>query len=276
MVLTRWRRVTSILNGRRLFSQEVKKTHFGFQEVNEDEKESLVRQVFKSVANNYDTMNDLMSVGVHRLWKDELISQISPSHNTKLLDVAGGTGDIAFRFMESVKKQYGSEMESSVRIIDINPDMLNVGRERQKQFGYKAIEFEEGNAENLNTVEDESIDVYTIAFGIRNCTHIDRVISEAYRVLKPGGRFTCLEFSHVENPLIRSVYDLHSFYAIPAIGGLVANDRDSYQYLVESIRKFPTQQNFANMIRDAGFRTVGDGYENLTFGVAAIHTGYKV
>ncbi|KAJ2997685.1 2-hexaprenyl-6-methoxy-1,4-benzoquinone methyltransferase [Globomyces sp. JEL0801] len=230
MVLTRWRRVTSILNGRRLFSQEVKKTHFGFQEVNEDEKESLVRQVFKSVANNYDTMNDLMSVGVHRLWKDELISQISPSHNTKLLDVAGGT----------------------------------------------AIEFEEGNAENLNTVEDESIDVYTIAFGIRNCTHIDRVISEAYRVLKPGGRFTCLEFSHVENPLIRSVYDLHSFYAIPAIGGLVANDRDSYQYLVESIRKFPTQQNFANMIRDAGFRTVGDGYENLTFGVAAIHTGYKV
>ncbi len=137
------------------------------------------------------------------------------------------------------------------------------------------MEFEEGNAESLN-LPDNSVDAYTIAFGIRNCTHIDRVISEAYRVLKPGGRFMVLEFSHVENPVLRLGYDLHSFYVIPTLGQVVAHDRDSYQYLVESIRKFPKQQEFAQMIRDAGFKTIGDGYENLTFGVAAIHSGFKI
>ncbi|KAJ3270666.1 2-hexaprenyl-6-methoxy-1,4-benzoquinone methyltransferase, partial [Terramyces sp. JEL0728] len=197
----------------------------------------------------------VMSGGVHRLWKDHFISKLSPTNSTKLLDVAGGTGDIAFRFIDKIRKEYGTDPD--VRVLDINENMLQVGRERAEKRGYE-LEFIQGNAEQLQ-FENDSFDAYTIAFGIRNCTHIDKVLSEAYRVLKPG-----------------AAYDLHSFYMIPKMGELIANDRESYQYLVESIRKFPKQAEFSEMIRNAGFKTVGDGYENLTFGVAAIHSGYKL
>ncbi|KAJ3314694.1 2-hexaprenyl-6-methoxy-1,4-benzoquinone methyltransferase [Boothiomyces sp. JEL0838] len=247
-------------------------THFGFRQVDVKEKESLVKNVFESVAPSYDIMNDVMSGGIHRLWKDYFISKLSPTNSTKLLDVAGGTGDIAFRFIDKIRKEYGTDPD--VRVLDINENMLQVGRERAKKKGYE-LEFVQGNAEELQ-FENDTFDAYTIAFGIRNCTHVDRVLSEAYRVLKPGGRFMCLEFSHVESPLIKAMYDMHSFYMIPKMGELIANDRESYQYLVESIRKFPKQTEFAEMIRNAGFKTVGDGYENLTFGVAAIHSGYKL
>ncbi|KAJ3106397.1 2-hexaprenyl-6-methoxy-1,4-benzoquinone methyltransferase [Phlyctochytrium planicorne] len=255
-----------------------------------------VGQVFRNVADKYDVMNDFMSAGIHRLWKDHFVRTLSPSHNTKLLDVAGGTGDIAFRFLDYARAAYGPSHQASVKVVDINPAMLEVGRKRASSLGYLssrnsmvecivnysmnnpagAISFEEGNAENLSTVEDSSVDAYTIAFGIRNCTHVDQVIREAYRVLKPGGRFMVLEFSHVNTPILSNIYDIYSFNVIPALGGIVANDQQSYQYLVESIRKFPPQPEFARMIEEAGFTLSGQGWEDLTFGVAAIHSGYKL
>ncbi|KAJ3127131.1 2-hexaprenyl-6-methoxy-1,4-benzoquinone methyltransferase [Physocladia obscura] len=254
-------------------------THFGYKTVREEDKEQLVGSVFRNVASKYDVMNDFMSGGVHRLWKDHLIQTLNPGPNVKLLDVAGGTGDIAFRFLDYCKKVYGANNTASVTVVDINPAMLEVGKERSKRFGFAdsgKIFFQEGNAENLVNIEDASVDAYTIAFGIRNCTHVDRVVSEAYRVLKPGGRFTVLEFGQVENPLVKGIYDLYSFQVIPRIGQIVAGDAESYQYLVESIRKFPPQPKFAAMIKNAGFTLVGQGWEDLTFGVAAIHTGFKV
>ncbi|KAJ3371797.1 2-hexaprenyl-6-methoxy-1,4-benzoquinone methyltransferase [Kappamyces sp. JEL0680] len=251
-------------------------THFGFKTIPKTEKETLVGQVFKSVAGNYDVMNDFMSAGIHRLWKDEFIKRLSPTPDMKLLDVAGGTGDIAFRFVESIQKEYGVRADGNVRLVDINPAMLQVGQERAAKRGYLGITFEEGNAEMLENVPSDSVDAYTIAFGIRNCTNIDKVIAEAYRVLKPGGRFMVLEFSHVSNPVLSKFYDLHSFHVIPALGELVAHDRNSYQYLVESIRNFPKQDDFVQLIRAAGFKTFGQGYQNLTFGVAAIHSGFKL
>ncbi|KAI8326514.1 ubiquinone/menaquinone [Martensiomyces pterosporus] len=241
-------------------------------------KESLVRSVFSNVASNYDVMNDAMSMGIHRLWKDHFIRKMAPAPNAKLLDVAGGTGDIAQRFLEYQDTINSDTKESSVHMVDINPEMLAEGEKRFAGSRWTQdgrIGFTVGNAEKLDFVEDESFDVYSIAFGIRNCTHPDRVVKEAYRVLKPGGRFMCLEFSRVENPVLAQVYDLHSFYVIPKLGELIANDRKSYEYLVESIRKFPAQREFAQIIRDAGFTTIGQGYENLTFGTVAIHTGYK-
>ncbi|ORY05444.1 ubiquinone/menaquinone [Basidiobolus meristosporus CBS 931.73] len=253
-------------------------THFGFTNVPESEKETLVGQVFANVASKYDIMNDAMSGGVHRLWKDHFIRKMDPAPGTKLLDVAGGTGDIAMRFLNYCKEVHGDKT-ASVTMMDINPNMLKVGEERFQQTPYHGsgqISFKVGNAEKLTEVPDSSVDVYTIAFGIRNCTHVDKVLEEAHRVLKPGGRFMCLEFSRVDTPIISSIYDLYSFHVIPAVGEIVANDRNSYQYLVESIRKFPDQKTFAQMIRNAGFTTVGDGYENLTFGVAAIHSGIKL
>ncbi|KAJ3130053.1 2-hexaprenyl-6-methoxy-1,4-benzoquinone methyltransferase [Nowakowskiella sp. JEL0407] len=254
-----------------------KTTHFGYKTVPEDLKEDLVGQVFGSVAKNYDTMNDFMSMGIHRLWKDHYINKLSPTRDTKLLDVAGGTGDIAFRFLNYVKRLYGPMHDASVMVVDINPAMLEVGKVRavgmlQSDEDMAKIQFKEGNAENLVDIESESADAYTIAFGIRNCTHIDKVLKEAYRVLKPGGRFMCLEFGKVDNPVISRIYETYSFEVIPKIGHVVANDKDSYQYLVESIRKFPSQPEFAQMIRDAGFTVVGKGWEDLTFGVAAIHS----
>ncbi|KAJ2145996.1 hypothetical protein IW142_002316 [Coemansia sp. RSA 564] len=204
-------------------------THFGFKTVPKDMKETLVRNVFSKVASNYDIMNDAMSMGVHRLWKDHFIRSMSPARGAKLIDVAGGTGDIAQRFLEYQDKING-DSTSSVHMVDINPDMLREGEQRfasTKWHDDERIGFTVGNAENLEFVKDGEFDVYTIAFGIRNCTHPERVVREAYRVLKPGGRFMCLEFSRVSNPVLASLYDMHSFYVIPKLGELIANDRQS-------------------------------------------------
>ncbi|KAJ3333782.1 2-hexaprenyl-6-methoxy-1,4-benzoquinone methyltransferase [Blyttiomyces sp. JEL0837] len=276
---------------------EEKVTHFGFKTVPEDRKEEMVGEVFRNVASKYDVMNDAMSLGVHRLWKDHFMRVLSPGPQTELVDVAGGTGDIAFRFLDHVKAMHGPNNSAKVTVVDINPAMLEVGKERAAKMNYLQgnISFVEGNAENLSMVPDSSVDAFTIAFGIRNCTHVDRVVQEAYRVLRPGGRFMCLEFGRVDTPIIKSYvpthrvfilykseimgtmfYDIYSFQVIPAIGQAVANDRESYQYLVESIRKFPPQPEFAKLIQDTGFTLQGKGWEDLTFGVAAIHSGFKL
>ncbi|KAJ3158857.1 2-hexaprenyl-6-methoxy-1,4-benzoquinone methyltransferase [Geranomyces michiganensis] len=256
-------------------------THFGFRTIPAHEKESLVGRVFGNVAQSYDLMNDVMSGGVHRLWKDHYMRTLAPSSTTQHLDVAGGTGDIAFRFLDHVRgvtpdKGLGT---AKVTVVDINPAMLEVGKRRAVELGYRDtshLEFLEGNAENLHQIADSSVDLYTIAFGIRNCTHVDRVLEEAYRVLKPGGRLSVLEFSSVNNPLLGPLYEFYSFRVIPAMGEMVAGDRESYAYLVESIRKFPAQPVFRDMIKTAGFKVQGQGWEDLTFGVAAIHTGFKI
>ncbi|OAD76387.1 hypothetical protein PHYBLDRAFT_110261 [Phycomyces blakesleeanus NRRL 1555(-)] len=256
-------------------TKETKTTHFGFRDVAENEKESLVHNVFANVAGSYDIMNDAMSMGIHRIWKDEFIRNMAPGPGTKLLDVAG---DIALRFLDFCKNIH-RDSTASVTMVDINPHMLEEGKKRFQKTQYahtNQANFLVQNAENLEAIPDASVDVYTIAFGIRNCTHVDRVVKEAYRVLKPGGRFMCLEFSKVDNPVIGKFYDIYSFDIIPTLGQVIANDRDSYQYLVESIRQFYSQDEFAKIIRDAGFSTVGKGYENLTFGVAAIHSGFKM
>lgn len=256
-------------------------THFGYQTVAEADKERLVGTVFGNVASKYDIMNDLMSAGVHRVWKNRLIQMLSPMEDTQLLDVAGGTGDIAFRYLDHVRNfsanYHGDAAPYSahVTVLDINAEMLKVGQQRADKLGYNdpvEIDWVCANAEQL-PIKDASMDAYTIAFGIRNCTHIDKVLSEAYRVLKPGGRFMCLEFGRVQQPLVSSLYDLFSFEIIPKIGQVVAQDGDSYKYLVESIRKFPPQPVFAEMIKTAGFKQVE--WEDLTFGVAAIHSGWK-
>ncbi|KAK1369920.1 2-methoxy-6-polyprenyl-1,4-benzoquinol methylase, mitochondrial [Heracleum sosnowskyi] len=260
-------------------------TSFGYKEVPEEEKSKLVGNVFTSVASNYDLMNDLMSAGLHRLWKERLVSKLNPFPGMKHLDVAGGTGDVAFRILESINSvrhkalrdtfEDNLQEETQIYVCDINPNMLNVGKIRAQERGLGedgSLVWVEGDAEALN-FEDGSIDGYTIAFGIRNVTHIEKVLSEAYRVLKKGGRFLCLELSHVENPAFKQFYDYYSFSVIPAIGELVAGDRNSYQYLVESIRKFPSQEKFASLISEAGFQKVE--YENLVGGVVAIHSGLK-
>ncbi|BGP48281.1 2-hexaprenyl-6-methoxy-1,4-benzoquinone methyltransferase [Rhodotorula kratochvilovae] len=254
-------------------------THFGFRDVPEQLKESLVRGVFSSVASSYDVMNDAMSLGIHRLWKDHYVSKLDPHGGLKCLDVAGGTGDIAMRILDHARTKYG-DRELSVAMLDINPEMLEEGKKRFAQTMYHAtpqISFHVGNAEQLTEFADNSLDLYTISFGIRNCTHVDRVLKEAHRVLKPGGVFSCLEFSHVENPVLAKAYDFWSFNVLPPMGHVLAGDRDSYQYLAESIRKFYPPQVFAQMIRDAGFAVAPDEpWEPLTFNVAAIHTGVKV
>ncbi|XP_020590833.1 2-methoxy-6-polyprenyl-1,4-benzoquinol methylase, mitochondrial [Phalaenopsis equestris] len=259
-------------------------TSFGFKEVPEEEKSKLVGNVFSSVASNYDLMNDLMSGGLHRLWKDRLVSKLHPFTGMKHLDVAGGTGDVAFRILQRIKSVSHSAMQSSlddfneesqIYVCDINPNMLDIGKKRAIEQGFseeKSLVWLEGDAEALK-FEDNSMDGYTIAFGIRNVTHIEQALSEAYRVLKRGGRFLCLELSHVEQPFFKQIYDYYSFNVIPAIGELVAGDRESYQYLVESIRRFPNQDTFARMIADTGFWKVE--YENLVGGVVAIHSAVK-
>ena len=262
--------------GSRLYVQqhrlESSKTHFGFQTIDSEEKEGKVKEVFHSVADSYDKMNDAMSFGVHRLWKDYFVDKINPQPHYKCLDVAGGTGDIAFRIYKHMQN-ISSDVENIV-ICDINTEMLRVGQERAKEIGINHnFSWVEGNAEAL-PFENEDFDVYTIAFGIRNCTHIDKVLAEAHRVLKRGGMFMCLEFSDVSNPFISEVYDKYSFDVIPVMGQLIAGDFESYKYLVESIRKFPDQNSFAAMISDAGFDQVQ--YEDLTFGVTAIHCGIKL
>ncbi|KAI8262273.1 hypothetical protein K4K58_000828 [Colletotrichum sp. SAR11_239] len=264
-----------------------KTTHFGFETVPESEKADRVAGVFHSVADSYDRMNDLMSFGWHRVWKDHFVNSLQPGFSATnpptpqhILDIAGGTGDIAFRMLHTAHN-INRNPDVRVTISDINPSMLAVGRDRSKSLPASqqaALSWLEANAEKLpdGAVPDNSVDLYTVAFGIRNFTDIPAALREAHRVLKPGGVFACLEFSKADDyPLFNAVYKRWSFSAIPLIGHLVAGDRDSYQYLVESIERFPSQTEFRDMIKDAGFVVAGDGYENLTGGVAAIHKGMK-
>lgn len=259
-------------------NKEQNTTHFGFQTVDKQAKQGLVRNVFDSVAQKYDIMNDVMSAGLHRVWKNDMIAVLRPEPGMKLLDVAGGTGDIAFRFLDATEK-YASDQEqinpaAEVTVCDINASMLEVGRDRAIDRGIlKNIEWVCGNAESL-AFPDNSFDAYTIAFGIRNVTNIDKALLEAHRVLKPGGRFLCLEFSKVDLPLIDKIYDAYSFHLLPRFGEMITGDRDSYQYLVESIRQFPPQDRFKSMIEDAGFKRVS--YRNMTGGVVALHSGWKI
>lgn len=244
---------------------------FGFRSVPEAERQGLVNQVFSSVASRYDLMNDLMSGGLHRLWKADFVSMIgAPRRDApfRLLDVAGGTGDIAIRYAEA------SGPNATAMLADISPEMLDEGRRKVAAKGLEArISLTQGNAEHL-PFADRSFDAYTIAFGIRNVTHIDAALREAHRVLKIGGRFLCLEFSECQVPLLDRLYDFHSFEVIPRLGKLTAGSAEPYQYLVESIRRFPKQEAFAGMIREAGFEHVS--VRNLTGGIAAIHSGWKL
>ena len=241
-------------------------THFGFATVNADDKAAMVRGVFDNVASRYDLMNDLMSMGVHRLWKSSFISRLGPRAGMKLIDVGGGTGDIAFKFLKA-----GG---GAVCVCDINDEMLNVGRDRAIDQGIlKGIEWINGDAEKL-PVPDNSFDAYTTAFCIRNVTHIENALKEARRVLKPGGHFLCLEFSQIALPLLEGLYDTYSFKLLPWLGKVVADDEDSYRYLAESIRQFPDQETFAQMIRDAGLEQVT--YDNLSGGIAAIHSAWRI
>jgi demethylmenaquinone methyltransferase/2-methoxy-6-polyprenyl-1,4-benzoquinol methylase len=252
-----------------------KTASFGFREVPEGDKEGLVKEVFSSVAARYDLMNDLMSAGVHRIWKDAMVEWLNPRPGWAVLDVAGGTGDIAFRMVEMARqrmKQSGGG-EAQITVCDINADMLGEGRRRAEEKGEAGIEWVCGNAESL-PFPDCSFDAYTIAFGIRNVTHIDRALAEARRVLKPGGRFLCLEFSKVEVPGLDALYDAYSFKLLPKIGGLVAKDEESYRYLAESIRRFPPQAKFAQMIADAGLEQVK--VRNLSGGIAAMHSAWRL
>lgn len=246
-------------------------TTFGFRNVAEEERQGLVNQVFSGVAERYDLMNDLMSGGLHRLWKDDFVVRLNPPKGAapfRLIDVAGGTADVALKALAAG----GSGVEAVV--CDISPEMLAVGKRKIAEAGLAArIATVLGNAEAL-PFADKSFDAYTIAFGIRNVTHIDRALAEAYRVLRPGGRFLCLEFSHVDVPILDKLYDFHSFEVIPRLGAIAAGAADPYRYLVESIRKFPNQQAFAAMISAAGFARVE--YRNLTGGVAAIHSGWRI
>lgn len=287
-------------------------------------KSTLVRQVFESVAPQYDVMNDLMSATLHRQWKDDLVDMLAPRPSTRHIDVAGGTGDVAFRICDRIQRRLPPSSAgwqpppSEVVVFDINPAMLEVGKQRAQEYGYNSINEEddheislthsssssvttfdsassssdtltsasaspppslrlkwcEGDAERLERFEDSAFDSYTIAFGIRNVTDIPRALREAHRVLRPGGRFLCLEFSRVQNNVLRQLYEAYSFHVIPQIGEIVANDRDSYQYLVESIQKFPTQVEFGKMLKDAGFQHVQ--HTNFIDGVVAIHSGFKL
>ena len=253
-------------------------TSFGFRNVPVADKQNLVRNVFDSVADRYDLMNDLMSGGVHRLWKQAMVDWLNPQPGQHILDVAGGTGDIAFRIMERLNKRARPNglAPGQVTICDINPAMLEVGCDRALAQPYDSqshLKWICGNAERL-PLPDRTLDGYTIAFGIRNVTHIDKALKEAYRVLKPGGRFLCLEFSAVQMPGLDALYDRLSFDVIPRLGDWITGDKDSYQYLVESIRQFPDQNTFKAMIEQAGFGNVQ--FRNLTGGVAALHSAWRI
>jgi demethylmenaquinone methyltransferase / 2-methoxy-6-polyprenyl-1,4-benzoquinol methylase len=246
-------------------------THFGFRDVPLEDKQTLVNEVFHSVASRYDLMNDLMSAGLHRVWKDILINTLNPPKSEApfaLLDVAGGTGDIAFR----AAKAAGAGFRATV--CDINADMLQVGRERAvKAHLDDRVTFVEGNAEAL-AFPNRGFDAYTIAFGIRNVPRIDLALAEAFRVLRPGSRFLCLEFSTVDVPGLDALYDFYSFNVIPALGRAVARDAEAYRYLVESIRRFPRPDAFAEMMRAAGFHRVS--FQRMTGGVVALHSGWRL
>ncbi|MBS0536198.1 MAG: bifunctional demethylmenaquinone methyltransferase/2-methoxy-6-polyprenyl-1,4-benzoquinol methylase UbiE [Proteobacteria bacterium] len=246
-------------------------THFGYRDVPLEDKQGLVDDVFHSVAKRYDLMNDLMSGGLHRPWKNALVTAVNPPKSDRefrLLDLAGGTGDVAFRVAEA------GGFGTHVTVCDINAEMLAVGRERAEKRGLDGqVTFEQGNAEEL-PYADQSFDCVTIAFGIRNVPRIDKALKEAHRVLKFGGRFLCLEFSSVDVPGLDRLYELYSFQVIPRVGERVTGDREAYQYLVESIRKFPKPKAFAAMIEAAGFRRVS--FTPMTGGVVAMHSGWKL
>lgn len=254
---------------------DAEREEFGFRAVGAGEKESLVRGVFSSVALRYDLMNDLMSAGVHRLWKEVLLDRIAPRPGSALIDVAGGTGDIALGFLKRAEtRRDQSDRQATAVVCDINADMLAAGAGRKDAARFSAqLTRVCGDAQNL-PFPDKYFDVYTIGFGIRNVTDMDAALREARRVLKTGGRFLCLEFSHPVTEGLQKLYDLYSFNVIPKLGEIVAKDRESYQYLVESIRRFPAQDAFAARISQAGFARVS--YENLTFGVAALHSGWRI
>ena len=242
-------------------------THFGFETVPEGSKAERVQGVFTSVANRYDLMNDLMSGGIHRLWKDAMMDWLAPRPGQRLLDVAGGTGDIAFRFLKRAKTGHAT-------VLDLTEPMLIEGRKRAEAAHLAdSLDWVVGDAMNL-PFESNTFDVYTISFGIRNVTRPQDALAEAYRVLKPGGRLMVLEFSQLPNEGLQWLYDQYSFNVIPLMGQMIANDRDSYQYLVESIRRFPDQETFLNMVRDAGFENAK--YRNLSMGVACLHSGWKL
>lgn len=247
--------------------QSEKTTHFGAREVPEGEKAGLVHGVFTNVASKYDIMNDVMSVGVHRLWKDAMMDWLAPRNGQRLLDVAGGTGDIAFRFLKRAP-------HAEAVVLDLTEPMLVEGRNRAEAASMAdRLSWVTGDAMVL-PFEDNSFDVYTISFGIRNVTRIEDALAEAYRVLRPGGRLMVLEFSQLPNPGLQKAYDLYSFNVIPRMGQAIAGDRDSYQYLVESIRRFPDQETFLGMIQTAGFGQCS--YRNLSMGIAALHSGWKI
>lgn len=240
------------------------KVSFGYEDVLPDEKTRRVGEVFASVARRYDLMNDLMSGGMHRLWKDEFVRRLAPRSGEAILDMAGGTGDVAFRIARS---------GAQVTVADINPEMLKVGIDRAEKRGIHGLVWAEENAETLS-FPDDTFDGYTIAFGIRNVTDIPAALREAHRVLRRGGRFFCLEFSNVTWPGLKEAYDLYSHKIVPRIGRAVARDEASYRYLVESIRRFPTAEGFARMIGEAGFTQVRA--RPMIGGLVAIHSGWKI
>ena len=244
-----------------------KTTHFGNREVPESEKAGLVHDVFSSVASRYDVMNDVMSVGVHRLWKDAMMDWLAPRDGQRLLDVAGGTGDIAFRFLSRAN---GAEAV----VLDMTEGMLNEGRKRAEAESLAgSLDWVVGDAMAL-PFEASTFDRYTISFGIRNVTRPEDALADAFRILRPGGRIMVLEFSQLPSPALQWAYDRYSYNVIPAMGQAIAGDRESYQYLVESIRRFPDQDTFAGMLRDVGFEQVK--YRNLSLGIAALHSGWKL
>lgn len=250
--------------------QNPERNWFGFTRVSPEEKTGKVLGVFDSVATRYDVMNDAMSMGIHRLWKNRLIREIRPKSHQRFLDVAGGTGDIAFRIKNAAP-------DADITVCDINRNMLEVGRDRALDRGFgTSIDWVTGNAESLpfpSATATDGFDVYTIAFGLRNVTHIDKALRDAARVLKPGGRFYCLEFSHVENPLLARGYDAYSRTLIPLMGQVIAGDSSSYQYLIESIRQFPTRTNLRDRLLAAGFSKAG--FTSLTHSVVCIHSAIR-
>ncbi|MFK7877758.1 MAG: bifunctional demethylmenaquinone methyltransferase/2-methoxy-6-polyprenyl-1,4-benzoquinol methylase UbiE [Paracoccaceae bacterium] len=244
-----------------------KTTHFGFETVPEGEKAGRVQGVFNSVASKYDIMNDVMSVGIHRIWKEAMMDWLAPRAGQKLLDVAGGTGDISFKFLKRAGHGHAT-------VLDLTEPMLVAGRQRAEADQMsQSLDWVVGDAMAL-PFPDNSFDVYTISFGIRNVTRPIEALREAYRVLRPGGRLMVLEFSQLPNPGMQKMYDLYSFNVIPRMGQMIAGDRDSYQYLVESIRNFPDQDTFLAMLREAGFENAK--YRNLSMGIAALHSGWKI